>query len=245
MLEEGVCGRLQVERLGRAVAGDDPGSALERPELIPQTPEHAVGDRGCDPVDHQAHRTLERSEPLAEEVDQLHQNRGLGDLPERAVRHRQCPQVLDPATAGSGRLGEALGPGDENAEQLGRVARQFAAHHHRVAPVLLAREQPRHMVEERGASATAFSEQQRRLRGSDGSDDRVGLAHTIDEPALVGPRPRKGLIAHVSDISKTLVLIASTKGPRAIAHRPGPGWPALSVELGERPSNTWSARDRR
>ena len=110
VLEERIGGRLQVERLGSAVAGDDPGGALERPELVSQTPEHPVGDRRRDPVDHQAHRTLQLREPLAEEVDELHQDRRLGDLPERPIRHRQRPQVLDPASAGAAPARRAAGP---------------------------------------------------------------------------------------------------------------------------------------
>jgi hypothetical protein len=64
------------------------------------------------------------------------------------------------------------------------------------------------VIEQRCASAPAVSEQKHRLGGGDGADDRVSLAGTIDEPALVGLRPDERTATHGCNISENIVLAA-------------------------------------
>lgn len=138
-----------------------------------------------DLVDHQAHRTLEFCEALAEQVDQLHQERRLNDRAERAVGHRERLQVLKPARARAARLCQAPDTGDEHSQELCRVAHELAADQHRVSRCLVVGEQPCHVVERRGAPAAALAQNEHRLRCLDGLNDRAGLLVAVDEPALV------------------------------------------------------------
>ncbi|MBV8710267.1 MAG: hypothetical protein JOY56_00715 [Solirubrobacterales bacterium] len=145
--EECVGRRLEVERLGGGVAGDDPAWAIERPKLVTQAPEQAMGDGRCDPIDHQAQRSFELGQPLTEEVDELHQDCRLGRLAERAVGLRQRPQVFHPTATRASRVDQALHPCHQHPQQLSGIARDFARNEDRVTRLVLPRELPGGVVE--------------------------------------------------------------------------------------------------
>ena len=209
--EERIGRRLEIERLRGGIACNHPRGTLERPQLIAQAAEHSMRDGGRDPVDHETDPSAQGGETVAEQVDELHEDRRLDDLPERPVGQRQRLELLQPPATRGLRLGEPLQARDEHAEQVRRGAGELSAHHHRFQRLGLAPQQPGHVIEQRAPSAARLPQHQQRLAIGNRPKNLARLCGPVYETSLISAGRCKRPGHQVSNISEKIMLITSIR----------------------------------